>query len=190
MSRLLRHPVSLFLFSFEPEQTTNPGLPLLQTPSPASQETYFITLSELQTTAVLHAIKQIVGPDSNITHLCHAAMVLAMLRSNPLRASPSSGPISLYSPCWLNGRRYLRSCSDKPSPTVSYIPNCLSFAPIIFKDLQDFILPLSAPKPEIRSMLIRTCRVATMEYSKIKQRKSMLPECITLFEDLGQKMFL
>lgn len=39
-------------------------------------------------------------------------------------------------------------------------------------------------------MLVKACRVATADYRTIKERKSMLPECVVLFERLGKNMYL
>lgn len=114
-------------------------------------------------------------------------MVLAMLRSNPLPTSSQSH--ILYSPCWLNGRRYLQPFEGHPDPTKSYIPICQAFAPIIFENLQHLTLSPSATKSEIREMLVKACRVATAEYGKIRERKSMLPECVDLLEELGRNMW-
>lgn len=169
-------------------QKNNHGIPLLQLQKPETQERHFITLPRTQSISLLAGVKQAVGCDSNITHLGHAAMVLALLRSNPLPETPPRSPPPLYSPCWLNGRRYLLSSSTNPVPTKDYIPVCLSFAPIIFPDLRELSLPRSAGAAAIKPMLVKSCKIATAEYGKIKARKSILPECVTLFESLGEKM--
>ncbi|KUJ22961.1 uncharacterized protein LY89DRAFT_727749 [Mollisia scopiformis] len=151
----------------------NPGLPLIQTPQPLTQETYFHTISAEKTTALLQAIKYVVSPSSNITHLGHAAMVLALARTLPTSCR------TLCSPCWLNGRRYLHFSVE------SYVPICQSFAPVFFPEIS---LSADAGKEEVRDVLVEVCRVATIEYGKIKARKSMLPECVVLFEELGEGM--
>jgi hypothetical protein len=115
-------------------------------------------------------------------------MVLAMLRSNPLPDWPHPNSPVLYSPCWLNGRRYLQQLPGQISPTESYFPICQSYAPIIFSELETLILSPSATQSEIRSVLIRACRVAAAEYGKIKARKSILPESVALMEFLGANM--
>ncbi|KAE8453422.1 hypothetical protein EG329_010283 [Mollisiaceae sp. DMI_Dod_QoI] len=172
------------------QMKNNPGLPLLETPRPPTQETHFITLSTAQTAAILNAIKQVASPNFNITHLGHAATVVALLRSIPASLTTSSQ--TLYSPCWLNGRRYLQSSGAEPGPepTKSYIPICQSFAPVVFPDLQGLALSSSAGTGEVRDVLVKACRIATAEYGKIKASKSMLPECVVLFEELGEGMAL
>jgi hypothetical protein len=169
-------------------QKNNHGLPLLRVEQPEIQETHFITLSEAQSTSLLEAVKQVVGPESNITHLGHAAMVLALLRSSPLTNSPLMSPQPLYSPCWLNGRRYLRSSDAHPNPTKDYVPLCISFAPIIFPDLKEILLSRRADRAAVKSKLVKACKIATKQYGIIKSRKSMLPECVALFESFGENI--
>lgn len=74
--------------------------------------------------------------------------------------------------------------------TKSYIPICQSFAPITFPDLQSLTLSESASKDEVRCLLVKACKVATAEYGRIKERKSVLPECVILFERLGNDLYL
>ena len=118
-------------------------------------------------------------------------MVLALLRSTPLLSSHyslSDYPV-LYSLCWLNGRRYIRCFDCQLSPSKSYIPICQSFAPVVFSNLHDLLLSLSATKAEIKDKLIRACRVAKAQYSMIKQRKSVMPESVALMEYLGNVLY-
>ena len=111
-----------------------------------------------------------------------------MLRSNPLPESPLPNSRVLYSPCWLNGRRYLQHLPGQVAPTKSYFPICQSYAPIIFSQLESLTLPTSATRPEIKDVLVRACKVATAEYVKIKERNSMMPESVALMEFLGANM--
>ncbi|KAH7346548.1 15-O-acetyltransferase Tri3-domain-containing protein [Rhexocercosporidium sp. MPI-PUGE-AT-0058] len=166
---------------------TNPGLTLSHTTNPVTQETHFITLSPTQTSTILQAIKDVLGPSSNITHLCHAAMVLALLRASSISTSASATQ-TLYSPCWLNGRRYLSPTPPCPSPKTDYIPICLSFAPIIFTDLDELVLSSTATRCEMRDKLLKACRMSTEQYINIREKKSMLPETVNLFEDIARMM--
>jgi hypothetical protein len=126
---------------------------------------------------------------TNITHLAHAAMVLAMLRiREAIGETLDHGKSTLYSPCWINGRRYLRQAPSDPPPTKSYIPICQSFAPIIFPDLRALILPSLATETEIKNKLIEACRISTNQYSILKNRKSVMPETVALMEDIGRQM--
>jgi len=170
-----------FVFEKMPQ---NPGLPLLSAARTAVQKNRFIILTAEQSTKLLSTVKHVIGPSSNITHLAHAAMVLALLRAY----TPGPNPKTLYSPCWLNGRRYLRHITGQPDPEASYLPICQSFGPVIFPNLDDLVLPLQASRNEIKDKLIGTCRTATEEYAKIRARKSMLPDCVLLFEEIGRNM--
>jgi hypothetical protein len=117
-------------------------------------------------------------------------MILATLRSNPLPIPIPENYHVFSSPCWLNGRRYLRPFRGHPEPAMSYIPICQSFAPIDFGIVKDMILSRFATKVEIEYTLIKTSRVATVEYGKVRERKSMLPESVVLLEWLGRKACL
>ncbi len=169
-------------------QKNNHGLPLLRAERPETQQTIFITLSETQSTSLLEKVKDMVGPNSNITHLGHAAMILALLRSSQLTSSSSTSPQPLYSPCWLNGRRYLRSSDANPFPTQDYIPVCISFAPIIFPDRKEISLPRSANIAATKFKLVKACKIATEQYGNIQKQKGILPECVSLFESFEEKM--
>ncbi|KAH6679689.1 hypothetical protein B0J14DRAFT_581367 [Halenospora varia] len=165
----------------------NPGLPLRQTSTPATQNHHFITLTQSQSTKILSAIKPSLGQAANITQLGHAAMVLALLRHTEL----TSENTTLHSPCWLNGRRYLQYPDldlELLPPTNSYIPICQSFTPIIFSDLHELVLSSYALQDEIREKLIIACKAATEQYSILKTRKSVMPQSIAVMEYLGSRM--
>lgn len=140
---------------------------------------------------LLSGIKNAV-PEANITHLGHASMVLALLRANPLplTAPPSAQTSTLYSPCWVNGRRYLKSSFHGHSQAgKSYTLICQSFAPIIFPDLQLLTLSHNSTPGNIRETLINTCKVAVTGYGELRKRLSVLPESVALMEYLGEEMF-
>ncbi|KAH8684788.1 hypothetical protein BGZ60DRAFT_523985 [Tricladium varicosporioides] len=169
------------------KMSQNPGLPLRPKPSLASQNHHFTTLTRSQTTKILSAIKPLFGQEATITHLGHASMVLALLRH--ARLCPKD--LYLYSPCWLNGRRYLLypgSNLQLLPPIKSYIPICQSFAPIIFPNIHELALSLEASKDEIREKLVKACHIATEQYVILKTRKSVMPESIALMEYLGSQM--
>jgi 15-O-acetyltransferase Tri3 len=132
-------------------------------------------------------VKQLVD-GSTITHLGHAAMVLALVRCNPPKTMPTSESLPLISPCWLNGLRYLLASPGHPKPTEDYIPLCISFAPIIFPDIKEFWVSKRARKAEMKFKLLKAWRIATEEYRKINNRPCPLSACIVLFEDLAKKM--
>lgn len=170
------------------KQKNNHGIPLkgMGMEDSETHEVHFTTLSEAQTAALLREVKKVVGSDSNITHLGHAAMILALLRFNPLLSTiTKAAPFPLYSPCWLNGRRYLFPLFPAASVNTN-IPLCMAFAPIIFPDLRDLSLSLEAGREEVKAKLVKACQTATEEYMKIKNRKSILPQCVVLFENLGR----
>jgi len=72
----------------------------------------------------------------------------------------------------------------------SYIPICQSFAPIVFEDLRELVIPPNAKTEVIREKLMRTSEIAREGYNGIKKRKSVLSESVVLMEYLGKMMFL
>jgi hypothetical protein len=169
-------------------QGTNPGLSLHTATTPPTQETHFITIPLDQSTALLKAIKQYLGPEATITHLGHAAMVLAMLRREPVSNTAPNVEKTLYSPCWLNGRRYLRPFNGHPQPISSYGPLCMSYAPVIFSDLDELSLPVDATRDETREALLKAGKAAAEQYRKIREQKNMLPAMVLLAENMAKEM--
>lgn len=145
----------------------------------AIQQTHFINLSQEESTNIVEKVKTIVGPDSNITHLGHAAMVLALLSTSPDQEHAREESIDWCSPCWLNGRRYLML------PTNSFFPNCVSFAPLEFPITSDLRISATISAAELRDKVVKVCKIATAEYKKIRERKSMLPENVARMEKAG-----
>ena len=225
-------------------QKKNHGLQFLETDGLAETKFYVVQLDETDTKNLLQKIKELAArqPDKpksqekyvdseesdveedshpqrkiTITHLGHAAMVLAMLRSNPLPRSSAQGqPVPLYSPCWFNGRKYITGAQGvasgplppplllglnfkgvavtQPSvqavqrdPSANYTPLCLSFAPIKFPDLKELSLSSEADDEEIMPLLVKACWIASKQYAKIGKGKNMLTTCVELFEDLGKE---
>ena len=60
----------------------------------------------------------------------------------------------------------------------------------MFEDLGDLVLEQNASKEEVKRLLGKACGVASEEYRKIRERRSILPECVALFERLGRNMWL
>jgi hypothetical protein len=108
-------------------------------------------------------------------------MLLAMLRLHP------SNPQPFYSPCWLNGRRYLAS----PSYTDlerEYTPVCMSFAPIIFTDLGSLVVERESGKEEeeLRRVLVATVEQANEGYKALRGAGSVLTEFAGIAEEIGR----
>jgi 15-O-acetyltransferase Tri3 len=157
---------------------------------PAEQESHFIVLTEDQTKVLLDTIKVVIDHKANITHLGHTAMLLALLRNvsgQTSQLSPSYGS-SICSPCWINGRRYLRPFGSQPTPTKSYIPICQSFAPVTI-NVQDLTLSSKATSAEIRDKVISVSKIAQDQYRTINKRESLMPESVDVMEYLGNLMY-
>lgn len=72
-----------------------------------SPRTEWYTFSKAESEAMIRAVKTRLGPQYTISHLGHAATVLALLKAKPL---PTGTPNStaLIMPLPVNGRRFLR----------------------------------------------------------------------------------
>jgi hypothetical protein len=170
-------------------QFKNVGLGLLWKPE-SSQKHHFITFPHSRSNEILGAIKTNHGPEANITHLGHAAMVLALLRNAPVsELRLVSKNTVLYSPCWINGRRYIRNTDAQSPATKSYIPICQTFAPIIFPNLCDLVLDFKATQVEMKSKLLKACKIAKAEYGNIRTAKSIMPESVAVLEFMGSQLY-
>jgi hypothetical protein len=115
-------------------------------------------------------------------------MVLAMIHRQPVSSAASVSDKPLYSPCWLNGRRYLHPFEGHAEPKHSYIPLCTSYGPIVFEDLTTLNVAVEATRAEERSALLKACEMAGEQYRKLREQKSMLPGMIALSENAGKEM--
>ncbi|KAK2029013.1 hypothetical protein LX32DRAFT_652715 [Colletotrichum zoysiae] len=78
---------------------------------------------------LLLAVKHFCGPDYTLTHLGHAAMLLALLRVSPMPPDfPSSAPV--VSPMLINGRRYLKGEDDDRRYGSCLASAFVDFAPL------------------------------------------------------------
>ncbi|RDW66084.1 hypothetical protein BP6252_09719 [Coleophoma cylindrospora] len=177
----------------------NWGLPLrnpvLASRDADKQRCHSHTLSALETTSLLTSIKQSISPAATVTHLIHAATILALLHLHPfpVTSKDEERSTTLYSPCWLNGRRYL-SLSPTSPPSArreTYIPICQSFHPLIIPDLDllSECVTSAATRAAKRELLISTCKHMQQEYQKLKERKGVLIEGVGLMEDVGRRLY-
>ncbi|EPE25640.1 hypothetical protein GLAREA_01552 [Glarea lozoyensis ATCC 20868] len=163
-------------------QSPDPGIPLCLPSTHSTQEIYFLTLSREQTTVLLKAVKSLPTTNpTNITSLTHAAMLVAMLRLNPTQQQ------HFYSACWLNGRRYLKSCTGRDM-TKEFIPVCMSFAPIIFEDLTSLTVDKEASKEETGTALLKAVDQANSEYKKLREKESILNEFVSIANQIGRSI--
>jgi hypothetical protein len=117
-------------------------------------------------------------------------MVLALLRHTPVPELQNvTQNTVLYSPCWINGRRYIRNTDAQLPATKSYIPICQTFAPIIFPNLRDLAPHWTATQVEKKSKLLQACEIAKEQYGNIKRAKSIMPESVAVLEFMGSKMY-
>ncbi|KAG9239170.1 hypothetical protein BJ875DRAFT_244575 [Amylocarpus encephaloides] len=196
---------------FMNKMSSNPGLPLKPPPTEASpslcppiippsstpqpeipqasnQKSLFHTFTTSKTAALLTAIKRQISPQATITHLVHAALVLALL-SHDSQTPPPTTPTqeeTFYSSCWLSGRRYLQ---DQEGKRGGHVPVCMGFHPIVFEGLGRLRGELGACETAgaRRRVLVETCKVAMNEYRKLESRNHVLVDFCQLSDLLLSK---
>jgi hypothetical protein len=66
----------------------------------------------------------------------------------------------------------------------------MSYAPVIFRDLNTLTLSMASTRAESRGMLSKACKISGEEYRKIREQRSMLPEMVSLAEDMAKLILL
>ena len=107
-------------------------------------------------------------------------MVVAMLRAHP--PPPTLLNTTLYSPSWINGRKYLRDDNQE------HVLNCRAMGEVNFPCLEEYLVRKESPKDEVKECLMRAWRAAFESYQKIREKGSLLSESIPLTEYLGDQM--
>lgn len=180
-------------------QSKSWGLPLLSPEStkhsgPRGTAYHSVTLTEDHSARLLKVVKSKLGAEATVTHLAHAATVIALLRSQflPLSGTPSHQEdvtlSSLFSPCWMNGRPYLLKDDSLPDPERSYIPVCQAMGQLVFHDLSLLQLDLNSGREDVVKALLACSKQATRNYAGIKARKSILSESLPLMDLIGDMM--
>jgi len=90
--------------------------------------TDFATFTAAESIAMIESVKKRVGPEYTISHLGHAAMVLALLQIQPV-PSNMGDTAYLCSPLPVNGRRYLMD------PSATRYGPCQAGAVVQFPNL-------------------------------------------------------
>jgi hypothetical protein len=161
----------------------NIGLPIASHTSLRSNrphsEFFFYSLTKNQSATLLSDIKSKIDLSTNITHLTHAAMVLAILRAHPQSPDVLLANSEFPSPCYMNGRRYLSSHISEYLP-ICQLVEWIQFTPI------HYILPPQAPLKDVRRVLLRACRDSSLSYKRIKSNESILSEYLGCEQDLDK----
>lgn len=141
----------------------------------------FRDFSEEESNAILKAIKIKLGLSSTITHLGHAAMFLATLKRSPRQSEELQGG-PFISPCFMNGRRYLRGDNNMAN---CYIPLCQAVGVIVFPDVKHYITLINGTNPDPTKALIRAVTAARTSYQSIRHQNSILSESLPIPEFLA-----
>lgn len=114
----------------------------------------------------------------SVTHLGHAATVVATFKGSKLEDLPRDG---LICPLFLNGRRCLASDSVW---TKVYLPMCRALGFIEFDDADKLALPKNPTPAATYEALSYACSQAQDSYKKIQGQGSILTESFTGLESL------
>ena len=118
----------------------------------------------------------------------HAAMILTMLNGwtdGVTSTDPTTSHTSFFSPCWMNGRPYLRECNY----ASSYAPVCQALGEVVLSQCEEYIIQREQPFFKRKEKLILATKVVSRSYCDLKRRKSILSESVPLMEWLGQELF-
>ena len=116
------------------------------------------------------------GPSYTITHVGHAAMIVAMLKhQNPQGNEAQAILRPIVSSCFINGRRYLKGDGPKGR---TYLPNCQATGIVEFPDVREYTYVTSGGdeecnKEKAKKALIKACKAANRSYQKIRERESI-----------------
>lgn len=119
--------------------------------------TEWYTFSNAESAAMIRAVKTRLGSQYTISHLGHAAMVLALLKVKPLPAGSPDGT-TLITPLPVDGRRFLRDeYVDKQ------YGSCQAGAIVEFENLKSWAVDESDTEA-VKSMLERGCKHVKESY--------------------------
>lgn len=122
-----------------------------------SPRTEWLSFSKAESQAVIQAVKKRLGPEYTISHLGHAATVLALLKAKPL---PPSAPdnTALIMPLPVNGRRFLKAeYADKQYGA------CQAGAVVEFPNLTSWTVD-DSDSEAVKAALDRGCRHVKASY--------------------------
>jgi hypothetical protein len=106
---------------------------------------------------MIRAVKKQLGPQYTISHLGHAATVLALLKANPLPPD-APGSTALIMPLPVNGRRFLRDeFADKQYGA------CQAGAVVEFPNLESWAVD-ERDSELVKAMLERGCKHVKESY--------------------------
>jgi hypothetical protein len=150
------------------------------TPQGRSQ-TLFHTFSVAEGGKILRSVKERLGPGYTITHLAQAAVLLSILKSNPLpKNDDEASPRFTGSTIVLNGRRSLSK--EYANNEMQYLGNTQSNGSVRFDNIREYQVSQSTSKEDIRRYLTKAATVTKQSYDSCLQRPSQLPAAIASME--------
>lgn len=122
-----------------------------------SPRTEWYTFSQAESKAIIRAVKIRVGPQFTISHLGHAATVLALLKARPL---PTGTPdtTALIMPLPVDGRRFLRD-----EYVEKQYGSCQAGAVVEFEQLKSWAVDESDTEA-VNATLERGCKHVKKSY--------------------------
>ena len=149
-------------------------------------KTLYKRFSIEESNAILLAVKDKLGKAYTVTHLGHAAMVLAMLKFTPVEERPTHST-HVVSPLFINGRRYL----DQGVPeSQNYTSLCRAISAIEFRNVEKYVLSDNASKEEVQEKLRLACTEAFRSYQAVRDQKSLLTASFYMTEYLAKAKYI
>ncbi|KAH0543429.1 hypothetical protein FGG08_002287 [Glutinoglossum americanum] len=139
----------------------------------------FYTFDKDSSKAIISKIKTNLGSDFTVTHLAHAALVLATIEATlPAASIPDGQTFVSVSP--INGREYLQE--DYAKGRKEYLPMCQTLGIITWDNVKAYAFSEGASEAEKLEKLIAATKVAKEEWVANREKDHILPLSITLLD--------
>jgi len=146
----------------------------------------FHTFTQEQSQEIVSSVKGKLGNDHTITQLAAAAVLLALVKSNPPTGESASN-IYLTSSS-INGRRWMKE--PYSSGEVPYFACTQAYGVVAFENLKDYVQPPGQEKVEkTRELLTKAARAAKAEYARCLNRPNQLAISIPTMEMFAARFF-
>ncbi len=149
-------------------------------------KTLFWTFTQEQSQAIVASVKSNIGNNCTITHLAIAAVMLALVKTNPPRGD--NAPNIYVTPSSINGRQWMKE--PYSSGKVPYLANAQANGVVAFENLKDYVqAPGQESVEKTRKLLVRAATAAKAEYARCLNRPNQLAISIPTMEMFAALFF-